>query len=93
MAPLLADSRSDKHGASDGREALPSNEVRLGSAVRTLTAVVTLAADGWFELTVLQIPGLVVHTARLERAPDAVRKAACQATGRAPWEFDVQIQW
>jgi hypothetical protein len=87
----LAGSRSDEHGASSGHEALP--KVRLGSGIRTLTAVVTLAADGWFELNVLQIPGLVVHTASLDRAPDAVRKAACKSTGSAPWEFDVQVQW
>ena len=73
--------------------AMDTTKVRLGSGIRTLTAVVTLAADGWFELNVLQIPGLVVHTASLDRAPDAVRKAACKSTGSAPWEFDVQVQW
>ncbi|QQQ62123.1 hypothetical protein [Paenarthrobacter ureafaciens] len=93
MAPLLADSRSDKHAASYGSQTPPLDEVRPDSAIRTLTAIVTLAADGWFELSVLQIPGLVVHASRLDRAPEAVRKAACQSTGRARWEFDVHVQW
>ena len=58
----------------------------------TLTARVTLATDGWFELRVIQIPGLVLHVSRLEEAAQAVLDAATASSGRKPEEFDVQFQ-
>ncbi|MEV7607137.1 hypothetical protein AB0N65_17010 [Paenarthrobacter sp. NPDC089322] len=61
--------------------------------VTTLTAIVTLAADSWFELHILQLPDLVVHATSLDSAPDAVLSAAARSTGRHPNEFDVQLQY
>ncbi|MFP3580136.1 MULTISPECIES: hypothetical protein [unclassified Arthrobacter] len=58
-----------------------------------LTAMVTRAADSWFELHVTQIPDLVVQSPSLGEAAQAVREAAALATGRRPEEFDVDLLW
>jgi hypothetical protein len=57
----------------------------------SLTATVTWAADGWFELHVLQMPDLVVHSPSLDEAPAAVQDAAAHKTKRKPDDFDVEL--
>ncbi|MFE4195566.1 hypothetical protein ACFRJ9_06860 [Paenarthrobacter sp. NPDC056912] len=61
--------------------------------VIALTALVTRAADRWFELQITQFPDLVVQASSLGEAPQAVREAAARSTGRPPEEFDVHVQW
>lgn len=81
MAPLVADfPAGSPEGCAPGAKA-------------TITAVVTLAADTWFELHVHQMPGLVVYATSLERAQEAVIEAVAKATGQAPGELCVHIQW
>ncbi|WP_426004761.1 hypothetical protein ACPFL9_19925 [Paenarthrobacter sp. NyZ202] len=77
---------------SAGADSAGDKEPPTG-AVTTVTAVVSLAADCWFELQVAQYPGLVVHAARLEDAETAVVNALSQLTGRDPGEFEVHLQY
>ncbi|MFE4197078.1 hypothetical protein ACFRJ9_14525 [Paenarthrobacter sp. NPDC056912] len=56
-----------------------------------LTATVTWAADQWFELHVLEMPDLIVHSRSLSEAPNAVKTAAARSTNREPEYFSVRL--
>lgn len=56
-----------------------------------LTATVTWAADQWFELHGLEMPDLIVHSASLGDAPNAVKTAAARSTNREPEDFFVEL--
>ena len=70
-----------------------SPEARAPGDLTTITAQVTLAADAWFEICVLQVPGLVLHASSLEQANQTVLNAVAEATGKAPAELRIQLQW
>ncbi|MGA8791257.1 MAG: transcriptional regulator [Paenarthrobacter sp.] len=58
-----------------------------------LTTQIRYAADGWLELEVAELPGLVAHARRVEDIPDAVRAAAAVLTGKPYQEFDVEVRY
>lgn len=58
-----------------------------------LTAHIKKAADGWMELDVDELPGLVAGARNVEDIPSAVRAAAAAFTGRAVQDFDVEVMF
>ncbi|MDR6508104.1 hypothetical protein [Arthrobacter oryzae] len=58
-----------------------------------LTAHIRLAADGWLELEVEQLPGLQAHARTVGDIPGAVIAAAAALTGKAASEFEVEVRF
>jgi hypothetical protein len=58
-----------------------------------LNVYVANAADGFFLFKVVELPELTARAGTIDEIPEAVRVAAAALTGRAPEDFDVQVDF